>query len=148
MKLSEIIRKYRQANGLSQREFAKRCGLSNSYISFIENECNPKTGRPLTPNIEQYKKIADGMGFTVQKLFESLDVDSPVILNKTPSSTSESEEAFQHYLKAVCESRVENDLLLIYRSLSIHGKNKLIERAKELQLLYGKKSESDSAQSV
>lgn len=81
MKLSEIIRKYRADHDMSQREFAKRCNLSNSYISFIENECNPKTGRPMTPTIEQYKKIADGMSITVQELFESLDVDSPVKLN-------------------------------------------------------------------
>ena len=86
MKLSEIIRKYRADNDMSQREFAKRCGLSNSYISFIENECNPKTGRPMAPTIEQYKKIADGMSITVQDLFESLDVDSPVILNNHSAS--------------------------------------------------------------
>lgn len=81
MKLSEIVRNYRLENDLSQREFAKRCNLSNSYISFIENECNPKTGRPMVPTIEQYKKMADGMNITVQRLFEMLDVDSPVKLN-------------------------------------------------------------------
>jgi transcriptional regulator with XRE-family HTH domain len=81
MKLSEIVRKYRADHDLSQREFAKRCGLSNSYISFIENECNPKTGRPITPTIEQYKKIADAMSISVQDLFLSLDSDAPVVLN-------------------------------------------------------------------
>ena len=81
MKLSEIVRNYRADNDISQREFAKRCNLSNSYISFIENERNPKTGRPMVPNIEQYKKIADGMNITVQRLFEMLDEDSPVKLN-------------------------------------------------------------------
>ena len=85
MKLSEIIRKYRADHDISQREFAKRCNLSNSYISFIENERNPKTGRPMTRTIEQYKKLADGMSISVQELFESLDVDSPVILNSKPS---------------------------------------------------------------
>lgn len=80
MKLSEIIRNYRYDNDMSQREFAKRCGLSNSYISFIEKELNPKTGKPLVPTIEQYGNIARGMGITLQRLFEMLDKDSPVSL--------------------------------------------------------------------
>ena len=37
MKLSEIIIDYRKRMNISQREFSRRCGLSNSYISFIEN---------------------------------------------------------------------------------------------------------------
>lgn len=34
----------------------------------------------MVPTIEQYKKLADGMGITLQKLFEMLDEDSPVNL--------------------------------------------------------------------
>lgn len=78
MKLSAIIIEYRERMNISQREFARRCDLSNSYISFIEKETNPKTGKPMAPTIEQYKKIADGMGITLQALFEKLDDDSPV----------------------------------------------------------------------
>jgi DNA-binding XRE family transcriptional regulator len=69
---------------ISQREFARRCGLSNSYISFIENETNPRTGRPMVPTLEQYQKIAAGMDMTVHQLFELLDEDAPVDLR--PSS--------------------------------------------------------------
>ena len=78
MKLCELIRNYRTQEKISQREFARRCGLSNTYISFLENEMNPKTGRPMVPTLEQYKKIADGMGITLQRLFELLDEDAPV----------------------------------------------------------------------
>lgn len=78
MKLSEIIIDYRTRMNISQREFSRRCGLSNSYISFIENEKNPRTGKPLIPTLEQYKKIATGMGMSLQKLFEMLDADAPV----------------------------------------------------------------------
>ena len=80
MKLSEIIREYRKRNEMSQREFSRKCGLSNTYISFLENEKNPKTGRPLVPTIEQYKKLAEGMDISVQQLFETLDDDSPMDL--------------------------------------------------------------------
>jgi transcriptional regulator with XRE-family HTH domain len=81
MKLSTIISDYRDRMQISQREFARRCDLSNSYISFLEKDVNPKTGRPMVPTIEQYKKLADGMGISLQKLFEMLDEDSPVSLS-------------------------------------------------------------------
>ena len=80
MKLSDVIRNYRNEMNMSQREFSRKCGLSNTYISFIENEKNPKTGRPLIPTLEQYRKIADGMDITVHHLFELLDDDAPVDL--------------------------------------------------------------------
>ena len=85
MKLSELIIDYRKRMNISQREFSRHCDLSNSYISFLENEKNPKTGKPIIPTLDQYKKLANGMGITVQKLFELLDHDSPVDLRAVPS---------------------------------------------------------------
>ena len=38
MKIGEYIRQYREENKLSQREFAKMCGLSNAYISMLEKQ--------------------------------------------------------------------------------------------------------------
>ena len=84
MKLSAVLTDYRDRLQISQRELARRCGLSNSYISFLENEYNPKTGKPIIPSIEQYQKIAAGMDMTVQQLFEQLDEDSPVLLHADP----------------------------------------------------------------
>lgn len=89
MKLSEIIKDYRSGLQISQRQFARQCSLSNSYISFIENENNPKTGKPIVPTIEQYKKLADGMSITVQQLFDLLDDDAPVSLEPSAPDTSD-----------------------------------------------------------
>ena len=89
MKLSEIIIDHRKRMNISQREFSRQCDLSNSYISFLENEKNPKTGKPLVPTIEQYKKIARGMGITVQRLFEMLDDDAPVDISFQPAAMPE-----------------------------------------------------------
>jgi len=83
MKLSKAVVDYRKRLQISQREFARRCDLSNSYISFIENEYNPRTGKPIVPTLEQYQKIASGMQISVQQLFELLDEDSPVDLHFT-----------------------------------------------------------------
>ena len=49
MTLSDLVQEYRREHGLSQRQFASICGLSNGYISMLERNVNPKTGQPVTP---------------------------------------------------------------------------------------------------
>jgi len=75
MKLSKIIKNYREENDLSQREFAKRCGLSNSLISILEMGVNPQTGKPMEPDMRTYRRIADGMGITTEALFDRIKSD-------------------------------------------------------------------------
>lgn len=87
MKLSKIIMDYRNRMSISQREFARDCGLSNSYISFIENESNPRTGRPIVPTLDQYQKLANGMQMTVHQLFKMMDNDSPVDISVSSDSS-------------------------------------------------------------
>lgn len=120
MKLSAIIADYRESMQISQREFARRCDLSNSYISFLEKDTNPKTGRPMVPTLVQYKKIATGMNMTVQQLFEMLDDDAPVDLNspcdvlRSPCSSfgylSEDEQALLSAFRAA-DDRARADAL-------------------------------------
>ena len=76
MKLSELLKDYRQQNELSQREFARRCGLSNSLISILEMGVNPQTGNPMEPDARTYRRLADGMGLTTAALSDLLKVDS------------------------------------------------------------------------
>ena len=107
MKLSNIVIDYRKRLQISQREFARRCGLSNSYISFIENEYNPRTGKPIVPTIEQYRKIAAGMDITVQRLFELLDKDSPVNLQYFASDSSSEEDPQIRIVSGYMENMTE-----------------------------------------
>lgn len=110
MKLSAIIADYRNRLQISQREFARRCDLSNSYISFLEKETNPKTGRPMVPTLVQYKKLADGMNMSVQHLFEILDDDAPVDLNPASFALHSSDLSF-------CDlSEEEQTLLSAFRA--------------------------------
>ena len=74
MTLSDLVQEYRREHGLSQRQFASICGLSNGYISMLERNVNPKT-----PSLPALKKIADGMGITLTDLFTRTD-DIPVDL--------------------------------------------------------------------
>lgn len=82
MKLRDLIKNYRDTHDLSQRQFANQCNLSNGYISILEKGVNPRTGKPVTPTIPQLKKLADGMGMTLNELFDQVD-DMPVSLDLT-----------------------------------------------------------------
>ena len=62
MMLKDAILSYRQENKISQREFARRAGLSNSLISIIESGFNSQTGKKMAQDFKTYKKIADAMG--------------------------------------------------------------------------------------
>lgn len=73
MKLNEFTKRYREQEGLSQREFAERCNMSHSYISMFEIGKNPSTGKKLVPTGETLKKLASGMRMTVDDLVKQVD---------------------------------------------------------------------------
>lgn len=73
MTLSELIKSYRQEHEISQRQFAIICKLSNGYISMLEKGVNPGTMQPLVPTLPVLKKLADGMGTTVEIILASVD---------------------------------------------------------------------------
>lgn len=79
MTLSEMLKEYRANHGMSQRQLAIACGLSNGYISMLEKGMNPNTKQPVTPTIPVLKKLATGMGLSMADLFSMAD-DMPVDL--------------------------------------------------------------------
>lgn len=78
MKLGEIIFKYRKDHSLSMDQFADMSGLSKGYISMLEKNVNPRTGKPITPSLDTYVAIANAMMISVNDLFEAMD-DSQLI---------------------------------------------------------------------
>lgn len=68
MTLGEVIREYREGRGLSQRQFAAACGLSNGYIAMLERGENPSTKEPIKPTIAALRKLAAGMGVSLGEL--------------------------------------------------------------------------------
>ena len=117
MKLGELIKQYRDSADISQRELARRCGLSNSYISFIEKDKNPKTGKPMTPTIEMYKKLADAMGMSLQNLFSQLDDDVLDDLSPEESESFSSDERHLVHLYRGADDRARKDAV---RTLEEH----------------------------
>ena len=90
MTLGEIIRQYRMEHGMSQRDFAKQCGMSNAYISMLENNRNTKTGLPVVPSLETIKTAADTMGVTLTSMLEMLG-DAPLSLDTQNAPAEEPE---------------------------------------------------------
>ena len=79
MTLKDLIIEYRNDHGLSQRQFATACGLSNGYISMLEKEMNPNNKLPVTPTLPKLKQLASGMGMSLTDLLVKVD-DMPVEL--------------------------------------------------------------------
>ena len=73
MELGKLVSEYREAHGLSLREFGERCGLSHVYISYLEKGVNPKTGEKISPTVKQLKKLSSGMGVTLHELLSNTD---------------------------------------------------------------------------
>ena len=77
MKLGDIIRKYREEHYLSQREFARKCQLSNAQISLLEKGVG-SSGEPFMPSYRTISKVAKGMGMSSEALIaqvEDFDID-------------------------------------------------------------------------
>lgn len=73
MTLGEYIKCFREAQQMSQRQFAERAGVSNGYISMLERNANPETGTPITPTLPKLKQIAEAMNVTVHELCSQVD---------------------------------------------------------------------------
>jgi transcriptional regulator with XRE-family HTH domain len=66
--VGERLRALRTLHGISQRELAKRCGVTHSSLSLIEQ-------RKVSPSISSLKKILDAIPMSVGDFF-TLDLES------------------------------------------------------------------------
>lgn len=73
MLLGELIKKYREENNLSLRDFATRCNLSYTYISMLEKNKDYRTGKPIAPTLDSVKDIAKAMNMSIDELLKILD---------------------------------------------------------------------------
>ena len=92
MTIGELIVLHCKRTGLTHQRFAELCGVSKGYISQLINERNPTTGRPITPTIETYIKIAEAMQITIDQLFQQID-DVPVALKKKSNDRTDTVKA-------------------------------------------------------
>jgi transcriptional regulator with XRE-family HTH domain len=64
-RLGTCVRELRLAAGLTQVEFAERCGFYQTYLSRVE------TGRA-NPSLNALEVLANGLGMSVFDLFEQV----------------------------------------------------------------------------
>ena len=122
MTLSEIVKNYREENGISQREFAKRCELSNSLISIIERGVNPQTGNPVDPDSRTLRRLAAGMGMTELRLLELLKSN-----NQPPAFASDLNEYDRDALEALHQDPKLRMLFDRARTMSEADKNRMVQ---------------------
>ena len=89
MTLGDVIKTYRTEHILSMDEFAKRSGLSKGYISMLEKNRNPKTGKPIVPSILTYQSVAKARSTSVDVLMKTVDKEQLVSLEQTSTPTSD-----------------------------------------------------------
>lgn len=73
MTLGHIIKDYRETHKLSMDAFSEKSGISKAYISLLEKNKHPKTGKAIAPSIQCIKQAADGMGMDFNILFGMID---------------------------------------------------------------------------
>lgn len=81
MHLGELIKQYRSEHGMSQAEFAQKSGISKGYISMLENNKNPDSGKPLAPSYTVFSKVASTIGCTTDSLMRMMDEGQLITVN-------------------------------------------------------------------
>lgn len=116
MTLREYIVKYREDHHLSLRQLAAICDLSPGYLSVVENNFNPKTGKPPVPSLITLRKLASGMGMSLQALTDVIESEN----------VSDVDEAVL--------TEDERDLLMFYRDMSIKDKHLILSLVRKIAL--------------
>lgn len=74
------LRQLRERAGLSQRELARRAGVSNAAVSLIEQNRS-------SPSIGSLKKVLDGLPVTLAEFFAATEPEGPRIFFKAADLT-------------------------------------------------------------
>lgn len=84
MVLGDIILNYRNSfvPKMSQRDFAKKCGLSHTYIAALEKNIDPRTGKPIAPTLDTVKYISEGMNISIESILKMLDDEQEFKMNE------------------------------------------------------------------
>lgn len=84
MTLGNIIKSYREENSLSMDEFSKKSNISKAYISLLEKNKHPKTGKTIAPSIDCIKLAASAMDMQFDDVFNMIDGEVSINRVTTP----------------------------------------------------------------
>lgn len=85
MLLGDIIKQYRSEHNISQRDFAKKCELSHTYIAALKKKIDARSGKKIAPTVDAVKNISKGLNMPLQELLNIIDDEQEFIVNQNKS---------------------------------------------------------------
>lgn len=99
------LRAVRKEKGLSQRELAKRAGVTNSTISLIEQD-------KVSPSVSSLKKVLDGFPMTMAEFFTiGVNEDNENIIFEKNKQPNLGQGDIQYYLIGAGRSSREMEIM-------------------------------------
>lgn len=80
MTLGDFIHTFRTDHSMNMQDFADQCRLSKAYISILERNVNPATGRPPVPSLETIQSVARVICVDFNTILSALNRDQEVAL--------------------------------------------------------------------
>ena len=72
MNIGTLIENYQREHQMSEREFARQCGVSHVLINSLKKG-RTSNGKEFTPSIDTLRKVSAGMGLSLQSLLMSVE---------------------------------------------------------------------------
>lgn len=95
--LGQYIKRTREGKNLTLRQLCERSGVSNSYISQLENDGFAKTKKTISPTIETIAKLAKGLEIPLGLfLLESGQIETWDYYGNTPNEIAEATADYLH----------------------------------------------------
>ena len=70
MTIGEIIETYQREHNMSERAFAKACGLSHTQVNSLKKG-KTSNGKKFSPSVDTIRKVAEAMGMTPQEILSN-----------------------------------------------------------------------------
>ncbi|WP_026766098.1 helix-turn-helix domain-containing protein [Selenomonas ruminantium] len=106
MTLGEVVKAYRVERKLSMDNFAKLSGLSKGYISMLEKNRNPRTGKPIVPSIDTYTGVAKAMNMSIEDLMRL--VGSEQLVSIAPTAKDDVDDIFDEDIRMLARNKMKD----------------------------------------
>ena len=110
MFLGQIIKDYRKKNKLSMKDFAELASISKQYVSVLEKNQDPRTGKPIIPSIPVIKSVAQAMKLDFDTVFNMLGdeelVALPTTLTEITNTSAKLDEPRQQIVLATAQKQL------------------------------------------
>lgn len=116
MTLGKVIKNYRETNRMSMDDFSRVSGISKGYISMLEKNVNPKSGKAPVPTIEYIQKAANAMFMSFDELFAMLDDNSRVNVSEVITKKAIRVPVVGHVAAGIPIEAIEN--IIDYEEIS------------------------------